>query len=209
MSKDFSRVADKLGNSIRNLFARAVVKLVSDGLKMQGLQLAVLDGELIDDVEHPQPYGFTSHCHPGAEAFVAFTGGDRSHGIALVVDDRRYRIKSLKPGEVCIYTDEGDTITLKRDRNIEIKTLHLTIDAEEDCTTNTKRYTVNADARVEFNTPSFAMRGTDGGRAEGTIDGTLTATDDLKANDGGVSLRDHIHYGVQSGNSTTAKPVGG
>lgn len=65
--------------------------------------------------------------HAGAEAVVLFPSGDRSHGVVISVADRRYRLKGLKSGEVAIYTDEGDSIILKRGRVTEITTSELVV----------------------------------------------------------------------------------
>jgi phage baseplate assembly protein V len=128
---------------LRNLVARGVVSLVNDGLKMQECQIKLLAGELIDKAERPQNSGFTSHPHPEAECFVVFADGERGHPLALVVDDRRYRVKGLKQGEVCIYTDEGDTVTFKRGNRMEVKTKHAVVEAEDDCAVTTKDYSVD------------------------------------------------------------------
>ncbi len=109
-----------LKTRLANMMARAVVSLVDDSKKMQILQLGVLADETRDDVERVQNYGFTSVPLSGAEAVVIFVGGRRDHGLAIAVDDRRYRIKNLESGEVAIYTDEGDSIVLKRGGNIEV-----------------------------------------------------------------------------------------
>lgn len=45
---------------------------------------------------------------------VLFPGGDRSHGMAVIVADRRYRLKGLARGEVAIYDDQGQSVTLTR-----------------------------------------------------------------------------------------------
>jgi phage baseplate assembly protein V len=115
-----------LRDRIMMMLARGVLRLVYDEPKMQALQVGLLRDETIDRVEHPQPYGFTAHPHPGAECFMAFPGGARNHGIVLMVDDRRYRIRALEQGEVMIYTDEdqdegGHRIHFKRDRKIEVR----------------------------------------------------------------------------------------
>lgn len=101
-------------NRVKNSAARAVVRLISDDLKMQKLQLGVLAGETIDGVERFQEYGLTSHPHEGAEAIVLFIGGDRSHGVVVALDDRRYRL-SLEKGEVALYDDQGQVVHLKRE----------------------------------------------------------------------------------------------
>lgn len=100
---------------IQGMVARAVIGLVDDTLKAQGLQLSVLAGEVQDGVERFQDYGYTSVPHPGAEAVVVYVGGLRSHGIVVACEDRRYRLKGLEVGEVALYDDLGQAVILKRD----------------------------------------------------------------------------------------------
>jgi phage baseplate assembly protein V len=99
---------------------RAIVARTDDDKWMQRVQARVLSNETKDDIEHFQPYGFTSHPKPGAEALIIFIGGNRTHGIAPVVDDRRYRLRHLEPGEVALYTDEGTSVVLKRGKVVEV-----------------------------------------------------------------------------------------
>ena len=82
-SNTFNRMIDPFKRKLSGMAARALVKLVSDGGKMQALQLGLLDGELADGVERFQNYGMTSHPHPGAEAAVIFLGADRGHSVSL------------------------------------------------------------------------------------------------------------------------------
>ena len=46
------------------MVSRAVIKMVDDSLKMQGVQISLLAGEVAEKVERFQEYGFTSHPHP-------------------------------------------------------------------------------------------------------------------------------------------------
>lgn len=107
-------------SGIGNFIARGTLALVNAGRKLQALQVRLTAGELKGGVEHFEPYGFTSNPLAGAEALLTFVGGDRSHCVAAVVTDRRYRPVGLSPGEVCLFTDEGDEIRLKRGRIISI-----------------------------------------------------------------------------------------
>lgn len=120
----------ELKSAIRNLLSRGVIKLVNSAAKCQLVQIEMLGGELKDDVEHLEPYGYTSCPHAGAEHVAVFPDGDKSHGVVLVVADRRYRLKGLAAGEVALYTDEGDRIVLRRGRRIEVKTLTLEVEAK-------------------------------------------------------------------------------
>lgn len=210
------RELERFGRKLRNAFARGVLNMVADGLKMQANQVQLLDGEVLDNVERAQQYGFTSVPQAGAEVFVAFVGGDRGHGVVLAVDDRRYRLKGLKGGEVALYTDEGDSIILKRDNHIEVKTRHYKVMAEDDYTVETKRYAVNASQQVQITTADtrfatdglgFASQGAGAVTAE--LTGGINASEDVTANNGAVSLRQHTHTGVQPGSGTSDKPVGG
>jgi len=114
------RVLRPLVQRMQLMIGRAVVLLVNDGTKLQGLQVSLLADEVRGDVERFQDYGFTSHPHPGAEAVAACVAGSRDHVLVIAVDDRRYRLAGLAQGEVAIYTDEGDKIVLKRGGTIEV-----------------------------------------------------------------------------------------
>lgn len=109
-----------LKNRVVNMIARAVVAAVDDAKKFQVVQLDLLEGETRNEIERVQNYGFTSVPHAGAEAAVIFVGGRRDHGLAIAVDDRRYRIRNLESGEVAVYNDTGAKIVFKASGDIEL-----------------------------------------------------------------------------------------
>lgn len=120
MSAALQRALRPITQGLRLMVGRAVVRLVDDALKLQGLQVSLLADEVREGVERFQNYGFTSHPHPGAEAVALSVSGSRDHVLVVAVDDRRYRLQSLAQGEVAIYTDEGDKVVLKRGGTIEV-----------------------------------------------------------------------------------------
>jgi phage baseplate assembly protein V len=126
---DMRKLLSPLVRRIENLVSRATVSLVNDGAKVQTVQLGVLDGETRGDVERMQEYGFTSVPLVGAEAVVVWVGGRRDHGLVVAVDDRRHRPTGLQPGEVAIYTDEGDSVVIKRGGHIVVTGRKITLDA--------------------------------------------------------------------------------
>lgn len=210
------RLLERLSRRMRNIVARGVISLVRDAHKWQSTQLELLDGEVLDDAERAQQYGFSSVPHAGAEAVVLFVGADRSHPVVLAVDDRRYRVQALKNGEVVIYTDEGDRIHLKRERTIEVTTRNFVVKAEDDVRIETKNFSVQADQSVQVETAStriatgaLAFGGQGGGAVTAQLTGGIVASQDLQSNGGAVSLNRHVHSGVQAGSDTTASPVGG
>jgi phage baseplate assembly protein V len=177
MNKAISASLRSLQGTIRNALARAVVSLVDDGRKLQEVQVDLLEGETRDEVERFQNYGFTSNPPAGAEAIVVFLNGARDQGIAICVDDRRYRLRNLQPGEVAIYTDEGDKIVFKRGGTIEV-------------TASTKLSIVAPDVEIS---------------------GDLTVKGDIEVPSGDVtagsiSLKTHVHSGVQTGGGVTGAP---
>lgn len=196
-----------LHNRIMLIVARATLNSTNDGNQMQTAQLGVLEDETRDNVERFQNYGFTCHPLPGAEAAVVFAGGNRDHGMVLAVDDRRYRLKSLAPGEVAIYTDEGDKVVLKRGRVVEI---------------TTETFRVNAGTKVELNAPTIELNGqtTRVNSTTTTVNATNSvtlnspnsnATGHMADQNGTMQeMRDiyngHNHGGVQTGGGTTNNP---
>lgn len=136
MSRTFIRLLSPLARRIRLTAARAVIALVNDATKLQGVQVKLLAGE-VRDCARFQQYGFTSFPHVGAEGVFLSLNGSRDQGVVICVDDRRYRLSGLEGGEVAIYTDEGDSIVLARGNVIR----------------------VNAGVKVEVNTPLATFSG--------------------------------------------------
>ncbi len=110
MANSFSAMS----RGLSNLLARAVVRGLDTAAKCQMLQIEMSGSEGKSDIEHMEPYGFTAAPLTGAESVAAYFDGDRSHGVVLVVSDRRYRIRGLKSGEVAVDDDQGQSVTLTR-----------------------------------------------------------------------------------------------
>jgi len=110
------RMLAPLNRAVSNICLRATVVLVNSASKMQSLQIKMRGNEAKENIEHFEPYGYTSKPKPGSEAITLFFNGDRSHGVAIVVADRRYRLTTLEEGEVALCDDLGQKVHLKRDR---------------------------------------------------------------------------------------------
>lgn len=111
---DFARLIGPIVRRIGNMLARGTVAAVNAADMMQSLQIDLLAGEISGDLEHLEPYGFTSNPNPGAETLALFFDGDRSHGVVAVAADRRYRITGLATGEMAIHDDQGQKVHITR-----------------------------------------------------------------------------------------------
>lgn len=106
------RISRKLAG-IRQAF-RGVITLVKAAGEIQLVQLDGLSGEKLQDAEQFQQYGCTSNPPPGSMAIVLPIGGKTAHGIIIATEHGSYRLKSLAPGEVALYDDQGQKIHITR-----------------------------------------------------------------------------------------------
>ena len=193
MMATINKLLDPLRRRMRLMIGRAVLAAAADDSKgVQLVQVKLLDGEVADGVERMQSYGYTSVPLAGAEGVMACVSGDRNHGIVVVMDDRRYRLKNLQPGEVALYTDEGDTIVMKRGRKIEVT-------AGAEITATAPVVKVEASTKVTLTTPLVEMT------QDLSVGGSVSVVGDVVAN--GISLTTHAHGGVTPGGGNTGVPL--
>lgn len=132
---------------------RGVIGQVNSSADVQLVSGTGLNGEVIEDAEYFQHYGFTSNPPAGAMKVVVPVGGRTAHSIIIATEHSAYRMKALKTGELAISTDEGDSIVLNRGRVINVTTQTLNINAEQAVNINTAKYTVTASDSANFDTP--------------------------------------------------------
>jgi len=120
MIDQFNRLVSSLRNKIFLLLGRGVVKALKTDQGTQLIQVVGLDGETISDIERMEEYGFTASPSTDSEAVIGFLNGNREQGLVLCINDRRYRPKDLKSGEVCVYDKNGSTILLDENGNIKV-----------------------------------------------------------------------------------------
>lgn len=88
---------------VRTMVMRAVVELVTESKKTQTVQVSRAEDLLDDDVERFQDFGFSSVPLKDAEAIILMVGASSEHPVAIKVDDKRYRPKTLAEGESCVW----------------------------------------------------------------------------------------------------------
>ncbi|HFV8820973.1 TPA: phage baseplate assembly protein V, partial [Escherichia coli] len=182
-----NRLLTPLMRRVRLMLARAVVNVINDGRKVQNLQVGLLDDEESDEVERLQNYGHFSVPLPGAEALIACVGAQRDQGIAVVVEDRRYRPTNLEPGDAGIYHHEGHRIRLTKDGRCIITCKTVEVYADEGMTVDTPRTTFTGDVEIQ---KGLGVKG------KSQFDSNITAPDAII---NGKSTDKHIHRGDSGG----------
>ena len=100
---------------------RGTVTISKNDDELRELQVEQQSDEVRQDVEHMEPYGFSSEPYTDkkTDAITFYTDESHELGFVMCVADRRFRVKSLKTGEVVIYDDKKRHVYLKQD-GIEI-----------------------------------------------------------------------------------------
>jgi phage baseplate assembly protein V len=109
----------RLMRKVRRLNQRGLVRRSSYSDKRRYLQILTEGEHLLNNVEHLEPFGFTSHPEAGAQGIVLAFNGNGSHSVVFCVGDKRYRLE-ISEGEVCIYNRHGDKVHIKDNREIDV-----------------------------------------------------------------------------------------
>lgn len=208
-SRTLSRLLQPLYRRIRLLLRRGVLTGSDSAAKMQVAQVQVTP-ELTLEMEHFEPYGFTSNAQNGAEPLVGNIEG-KSHPVVFVIADRRFRVQGLDKGEVALYDDKGNVIKLGANELSIDAVQHLAVTAPT-CnitsdTTHDGDLTINGSLTVNGDTGisgSLTVGGLITGQAGLAVSGGGGASitgGDLTAD--GISLKGHVHGGVTTGTDTT------
>lgn len=192
---------------VRQAF-RGVLTRTSRGAGSQLAQVDALAGELLQDCELFQQFGFTSNPPSGTAVVVLPMGGRTSHGIIIATENGQFRIKGLAPGETAIFNAFGDTFIF-RDGKIDGTTKTFTLTASESMKFDspTAEFTgqVTVQQKLSGN-GGMAIKGGNGASFEGNVaqtGGSYTTDQDVVAS--GTSLHGHKHLGDSGG--VTGSPL--
>ena len=184
MMRTLNMVLKPLRRKVRQLVSRGVATLIDPNELMQVLQVELLKGEVLDDVEHFEGYGFTAHAPGEPEVLTASLNGQRSHTVAIAVANRLFRLKGLAKGEVALYTDEGDVIHFKRGN-------HILVDAMTKVTSRAPNVDIIASTKVTMTTPECEITGKL--KVGQTIDAVGQINSTAGVSTGGIELGMHVH----------------
>lgn len=178
---------------------RGVIQSVFEGV-IKRFSASGRPDETITNREYFQHYGFSSVPLAGAEAILVQEG---NHIVMIASDDRRYRV-GLEAGEVCLYTDEGDQIRLKRDKEIYIKSGNkLTAEIANEVNVTAKTATVTAADLIHLKSKAIVLEceslnilsssGSSAARLKGdfALEGSLSATGSIIDTSGNTNHHTH------------------
>jgi phage baseplate assembly protein V len=98
--------------------ARAVLRSVVTGTRIQRVDAEALAGETLQDVELMQQFGFTSAPPAGAQLILIPLGGRTSAAVVVATEHGAYRFKVNNQGEAALYNQWGDSLHLRQDRTM-------------------------------------------------------------------------------------------
>ncbi len=185
----------RLKNRMMNNTARATLATTSDDEGSQKHQVQLLADEVKDNIEHFQPFGFSSIAPAGSETAVIFMGGNRDHGISFGSDNKKYRPKGGANGDTVVYDINGNIVNLTASQIIIQHSAEVTVIAPKTII-ESPDIELNGNVKVQGSL-SYGTGGRGGsmsGKGNINIEGSITSSGDHKAGD--ISLREHTHEGT-------------
>jgi phage baseplate assembly protein V len=171
------------------MVAKGVALLVGTGR----VQAQVMADEVLPNIERVEPYGLSYMPHAGAQAYIVFPRGDRSHGFALVLGDKQYNMR-LEPGEVALHDDEGNFVHIKRGGEIEVAAQTKIV---------LRAPLVELDGMAVVSQGLTVLGAGADGEAESSIAGNLSLNVSALTVNGKNMSETHTHEGVMAGGDRT------
>lgn len=208
---------------LRSVILRGIVRVVDDSAPLQIMQVQGLASAISANIEHLQPFGFSSNPPLGAEVLTLSIGAAPGHLVSVLATDRRYRIRNLASGEAILFNQWGDYIKLHADHTIEVFSQNqVTVNATNNVNVTAPNVNVNASTKVTLTTPlvectqnmkvdgNLEVDGTSNLKGAVTAEAPITAptvigSTDVVVGPSSKSLAAHVHTGVSIGGSDTGE----
>lgn len=184
-----NRALQPIREKISHAVMRAIVSAVDDSKSMQLLKISCADDDATEDVEHPQEYGLSSVAPSGGESVAARIGGRSDDLLSLISSYSKSRPNNLSSGEVCLWSDFGQKITLKKDGSISV------------APASGKKIILDAETEISGAT---SITGNLSVTGKADVTGIVTGSD---CQAGGISLLTHKHLGVTVGEEVSGTPT--
>jgi phage gp45-like len=138
---------DRLYRRILMNVAPAKILATDDTGPIHRVQVNLNGGpEIVDQLPVMQHYGLNAHAPVGSAATALFIAGQRSNPVIVATGNQKARLRNLKPGEVALYTDEGDSLHFARGQA-------LTVNAGNSFGVTTKAATIKGSDTVTLDSP--------------------------------------------------------
>lgn len=97
------------------VFWRATLSAIDAARKMAVVQIKAMGGQTLSEIEHAEPYGFSSCATPGdgVEVFGANVGAASDHPVAICVAWRAKRPVDLADQDVTVYDARGNRLWMR------------------------------------------------------------------------------------------------
>lgn len=151
------RALEPIVSRLQMMITKVIVDSVQDSKNIQLVKISGLEGEVMDNVERLQNYGFTSNPPKDSEGLIVCIGGNKDHPVLIAVDNGTSRKMGLSTGEVAFYQANGSFVILKNNGDIQLVPKSGKIDIVGDTVSSGDVIDKNGsldDLRTQFN--SFA-----------------------------------------------------
>jgi phage baseplate assembly protein V len=149
MIQQFERLVHRLWMVV----GRGKITNVDDSGPIQVVQIKLGADEVRDRTRRVVEYGLAGNPPDGTDGVMICIGGDRSNGVVIATNHQPSRMTGLRPGEVAIYDNQGQSVYLTRG-GIVVNGAGLPLTVN-----NTPTVTVNASTKVMLNTPELDVSG--------------------------------------------------
>ena len=112
---------DRLYRRILNMVAPVRINTTNDKGNILTAQIGISGTpEILDNVPYVQLYGYSSNPPPKTDAICIFANGNRSNPVIVGTNDIASRPKDYKPGEIGLFTNEGDTLKFNQGKAVAL-----------------------------------------------------------------------------------------
>lgn len=111
MNEGFAAI-ERLYRRVMLVVGRGRIKTGDDTGPVQRQQVRLGDFETFDDIPRMAEYGFNSMPPGDSDAVLIFVGGNRLDGVIIGTGHQSFRMRSMKPGEVSISDNLGQSVYL-------------------------------------------------------------------------------------------------
>jgi phage baseplate assembly protein V len=193
---------ERMYRRIMLMVGRGRIKTSRDDGAAQMHQVRFNALETTDNIPRLGEYGFNSMPPADSDAVLLFAGGNRINGIIIATGNQTFRMRSLKPGEVSISDNLGQSVYLTQ-AGIVVNGGGLPV-----MVTNTPEITL--DSPKIHATGDMTVDGDLTVLKDALVDGNIVAAGDISDHTGKsmAAMRDvynghgHAVTGIQTGNSS-------